>query len=514
MTTIEYLSLPLHKRLFHKFISFFASIPMFFAKIFTKKIPQFFVGIYKKIAQVFFNIYLFFVDGDFKTKLSFVFMGFGLFTRKSWLRGILYFLFQAAYIYFAVTIGINSLMKIGTFGHIAQSSYVDPIVGIEIYTYQDDSFMLLLNAIIFVILTCVYIFLWYNQLKDSVELQNLHRIGKTIKDKEIVKSLVGKNYHYVMLSIPTLGLIIFTIIPLIFMILVAFTNYSSQFQQPKELFDWVGSYNFKKLFGLAGGAASHEFAYVFGQILIWTLTWAVFATFTNYFLGMIVAMLINKKGIRFKKLWRTVLITTIAVPQFISLLFMSRFLSTNDGALNQILLDLGIITQNIKFLEDGIITKITVIVVNMWIGIPYTMLMCSGILMNIPQDLYESARIDGASPFKMYAKITLPYMLFVTGPYLISNFVGNINNFNVIYLLSGGNPQFTNVKGQMIQSQLFGAGQTDLLITWLYKMCMTQVEKDYGVASVIGIFVFVVVATFSLITYSRSNAVKNEGDFQ
>ena len=359
MTTIEYLSLPLHKRLFHKFISFFASIPMFFAKIFTKKIPQFFVGIYKKIAQVFFNIYLFFVDGDFKTKLSFVFMGFGLFTRKSWLRGILYFLFQAAYIYFAVTIGINSLMKIGTFGHIAQSSYVDPIVGIEIYTYQDDSFMLLLNTIIFAILTCVCIFLWYNQLKDSVELQNLHRIGKTIKDKEIVKSLVGKNYHYVMLSIPTLGLIIFTIIPLIFMILVAFTNYSSQFQQPKELFDWVGSYNFKKLFGLAGGAASHEFAYVFGQILIWTLTWAVFATFTNYFLGMIVAMLINKKGIRLKKLWRTVLITTIAVPQFISLLFMSRFLSTNDGALNQILLDLGIITQNIKFLEDGIITKIS-----------------------------------------------------------------------------------------------------------------------------------------------------------
>ena len=123
----------------------------------------------------------------------------------------------------------------------------------------------------------------------------------------------------------------------------------------------LGTYhNFKKLFGLAGGAAAHEFAYVFGQILIWTLIWAVFATFTNYFLGMIVAMLINKKGIRFKKLWRTVLITTIAVPQFISLLFMSRFLSTNDGALNQDLLNLGIISQNIKFLEDGIITKIHV----------------------------------------------------------------------------------------------------------------------------------------------------------
>ena len=144
------------------------------------------------------------------------------------------------------------------------------------------------------------------------------------------------------------------------------------------------------------------------------------------------------------------------------------------------------------------------------------MLMCSGILMNIPEDLYESAKIDGASPFKMYAKITLPYMLFVTGPYLISTFVGNINNFNVIYLLSGGNPMFTNIKGVGIQNPaaLYGAGQTDLLITWLYKMCMTQVEKNYGVASVIGIFVFIVVASFSLIMYSRSNAVKNEGDFQ
>ena len=225
-------------------------------------------------------------------------------------------------------------------------------------------------------------------------------------------------------------------------------------------------------------------------------------------------LIINKKGIRLKKLWRTVLITTIAVPQFISLLFLSKFLSTDSGAFNFILRQLGLISENIKFLEDGLIAKITIIVVNMWIGIPYTMLMCSGLLMNIPQDLYESARIDGASPIKMYMKITLPYMLFVTGPYLISTFVGNINNFNVIYLLSGGNPMFTNVNGVLIKTNIYGAGETDLLITWLYKIAMTQVSKDYGVASVIGIFVFIIVAGFSLIFYSRSNAVKNEGDFQ
>ena len=136
--------------------------------------------------------------------------------------------------------------------------------------------------------------------------------------------------------------------------------------------------------------------------------------------------------------------------------------------------------------------------------------------MNIPDDLYESAKIDGASPFKMYMKITLPYMLFITGPYLIQTFVGNINNFNVIFLLTGGNPLFTNINGVGITNMngLYGAGQTDLLITWLYKMCMGQVEKNYGIASVIGIIMFIVVATISLIFYNRSSSVKNEGDFQ
>ena len=150
----------------------------------------------------------------------------------------------------------------------------------------------------------------------------------------------------------------------------------------------------------------------------------------------------------------------------------------------------------------------------MWVGIPYTMLICTGILMNVPEDLYESARIDGASPFKMYMKITLPYMLFITGPYLISSFVGNINNFNVIYLLSGGEPKFLPPVGAAFPSELTGLGQTDLLITWIYKITTTNNPKNFGLASVLGVFVFIVVAVLSLILYSRSSAVKNEEDFQ
>ena len=154
---------------------------------------------------------------------------------------------------------------------------------------------------------------------------------------------------------------------------------------------------------------------------------------------------------------------------------------------------------------DILTTRICIILVNLWIGVPYSMLLCSGILMNIPEDLYESARIDGTGPIRRFMKITLPYMLFVTGPYLITQFIGNLNNFNVIYLLSGGGPgdlsQYTN-----------GAKGTDLLITWLYKMTVT--DSNYKLAAVMGILVFVVCAVINLVVYNMIPSVKNEEDFQ
>ena len=148
--------------------------------------------------------------------------------------------------------------------------------------------------------------------------------------------------------------------------------------------------------------------------------------------------------------------------------------------------------------------RLMVIVVNLWVGIPYTMLISTGILMNIPQDLYESAKIDGATGFRQFRKITLPYMLFVTGPYLLTSFTANINNFNVIYLLTAGGPKTMEYQG--------GAGGTDLLITWLYTLTVTN--NDYKIAAVIGILVFLVVAIISLIVYNLSPAMKNEEHFQ
>ena len=154
---------------------------------------------------------------------------------------------------------------------------------------------------------------------------------------------------------------------------------------------------------------------------------------------------------------------------------------------------------------DPTIAKVTVVVVNLWVGVPFTVLSCTGILLNIPEDLYEAARIDGANPYRMFVNITLPYMMFVMTPSLITTFVGNINNFNIIYLLTGGGP---NLDPAMITS----AGQTDLLITWLYDLTVN--EQSYDMASVIGILIFIICAVFSLIFYSRSKSLKNEEDFQ
>ena len=162
----------------------------------------------------------------------------------------------------------------------------------------------------------------------------------------------------------------------------------------------------------------------------------------------------------------------------------------------------GWIKAPLPFWTNPTWAQITVIVINIWIGIPYLMLIATGILMNIPADLYESARMDGANAIQTYMKITLPYMLFVTGPYLLTSFIGNINNFNVIFLLTQGKP---DILGN-------SAGSTDLLITWLYTMTVTN--TDYKMAAVIGIVVFVVTAVINVVVYNFIPSVKNEEDFQ
>jgi arabinogalactan oligomer/maltooligosaccharide transport system permease protein len=226
-------------------------------------------------------------------------------------------------------------------------------------------------------------------------------------------------------------------------------------------------------------------------------------------------MMINKKGIRGKKFWRTALVMTIAIPQFVSLMYVSK-LFDSSGIIGDLLNDIPFIKSWMdanfykSIWDSPTMARVMVIVINIWVGIPYIMLMATGILMNIPQDLYESSRIDGANSFQQYSKITSPYMMFVMGPYLLTSLVGNLNNFNVIYLLTNNNP--------LINTDIGTAGgvsvsETDLLITWLYKMTLNSAESKYYLASLIGILVFVVVAVLSLIVYNIMPSTRNEEDF-
>ena len=216
---------------------------------------------------------------------------------------------------------------------------------------------------------------------------------------------------------------------------------------------------------------------------------------------MILAIVINRKGTRAKAFWRFCFVLSAAVPQFVSLLLMRTIFSQN-GIVNTLLLNAGIIEKAIPFWSNTLLARIMVIVINIWVGIPFTMLQVTGVLQNIPADLYEAATVDGAGPVRTFFSITLPYMLFVTAPYLITTFTGNVNNFNIIFLLSGGNP--TPVGST--------AGKTDLLVTWLYKL--TVDNQYYNLGAVIGIMTFVVLAVVSLITYRNTGSYKNEEGFQ
>jgi arabinogalactan oligomer/maltooligosaccharide transport system permease protein len=258
------------------------------------------------------------------------------------------------------------------------------------------------------------------------------------------------------------------------------------------LFDWVGLSNFANVF-------TGRMAGTFLPLLTWTLICAVFATVTNFFFGIILALLINTKGLKFKKVWRTLFVITMAVPQFVSLLTMKNLLS-DWGPVNQLLQNWGLIKGPLPFLSDGLWAKFSIIFVNMWVGIPVTMLIATGIIMNLPSEQIEAAEIDGANKLQIFQSITFPQILLIMTPTLIQQFIGNINNFNVIYLLTGGNP---------VNSSYYQAGETDLLVTWLYKL--TVEAADYNLASVVGIIIFSLSAIFSLLAYTRTKSYKEGG---
>ncbi|MCL2254919.1 MAG: sugar ABC transporter permease [Lachnospiraceae bacterium] len=457
-----------------------------------------------------------FVKGDIFVKLSALIMGVGFFRRGQIAKGILLTLFQTVIIFFIIGFAIPNLSKFDTLGDVKfEAVFNFETMRNEISDY-DHSFKILLYSLVSIVVLLTALILYLKNISDARKAELLSREGKHLPSFiEELKSLRDQRFYLILLSFPCLGVILFTIIPLIVMILVAFTTYDQFNFPPAGLFTWAGFDNFRQLSSTTAGGA---FGYAFIKVLRWTLTWAVAAAFTTFFGGLLLSMFINNAKTKFKQMWRTLFIVSIAVPQFVTLLVVRNFFAKTgivntymmEWGVTDFLKNIGLVPQaldHIPFLTHPTWTMFMIVFINIWIGVPYTMLIVTGILMNIPSDLYESARIDGASPAKQFYYITMPYILFVMGPFLVTSVVQNVNNFNVIYLLTQDVYYTTDLRLAAVNAK-----EIDLLVTWLYRL--TQDYYDYKMASVIGILVFIVCASITLFFFNLVLKANKEDKFQ
>ncbi len=251
--------------------------------------------------------------------------------------------------------------------------------------------------------------------------------------------------------------------------------------------EYIGLQNFTSVF--TDPQIREPFFFVF----IWTFIYAVLSVLLTFVLGLSLAVVLNKPGMHGQRLYRSLLVIPYAIPAFLMILVWAGLLNDDFGALN------AVTGWNIPWLFDPFWAKVSILLVNLWLGYPYMFLVSTGALQAIPAELQEAARVDGARNFQIWRMVNMPLLLVALTPLLIASFAFNFNNFNNIYLLTGGGPAMEN-------SEV--AGATDILISYTYKIAFSAGEgNDYGLASAISIFIFLIVGTISAITFSRSKAL-------
>jgi len=237
----------------------------------------------------------------------------------------------------------------------------------------------------------------------------------------------------------------------------------------------------------------------FLRVFLWTFEWAILSVVTTFALGLFMAILLNDESLRFKKIYRVILILPYALPAFISVLIWRGLLNTEVGVVNQILQTLSLDT--IPWLQSVFWSRFALIVINLWLGFPYMMLISLGALQSIPNDLYEAAAIDGATGWQRFKNITLPLILVSIGPLLISSFAFNFNNFNVIYLFNEGGPPIVGAQTP--------AGGTDILISYTYRLSFESGRgADFGLASAVSIIIFMITAVITWFNFKYTGALE------
>lgn len=458
--------------------------------------------------------FLAFWRGDVWVKLSGFLWGAGFIARGQVGKGLLLFVQEAALL-LGISLTFPALMKLPTLGTVQAQRIWDPVTRRNVWNDYDNSFLILLFGVVCALLIIAFLIQCCRVIKDTRRSQLLTQEGQSLPSlPQLTVQYLGPRFHMTLLFLPVTGVILVMVIPLIVMILIAFTNYDRAHLVPTNLLSWVGLDNFRLLTGLASGGS---FAYAFPRVLGWTLLWAVTATLSCYTGGTLLAMLVNHRRTKWKPVYRTCFMAAMAVPQFVSLLLM-RNLFADVGIVNTLLREWGVTdwlhrigaiptAGYVPFLTHPAWARGMILTINLWVGVPWQMLVATGVLLNIPKELTEAARIDGANGWQVFRRITLPYLLHITGPSLISGMVTNINNFNVIWLLT--RDVYVTADQTMAAA---GATEVDLLVTWLYRL--TQDQSNYKMASVIGILVFIVCSAITLSAFTRLTREGKEAAFQ
>lgn len=423
----------------------------------------------------------------FRIASSTIVMGSGQLMQRQWGKGLLYLLCFGIFVTYLVRYGVTDIIGFSTLG----TQVADPWLG----TAGDDSILMMLRGILAFMLIVVYGFLHASNIRDVKATEKALEEGKELPSfGKSVALFADRKFYIVALALPVAGVMVFQVLPIIFMILIAFTNYGGDIVPP-ALVDWVGFDNFARILALG------DIKETFFKILGWNVVWAVLATAINYFGGLGLALLLNKKCVKGKTFWRAFPILAYAVPGFITLVGF-KFMFSYGGPINYYITQAGGNPIGFLDIDAGVKAKIIGLAVNAWCSIPTSMLLATGILSNMRVDLYDAASIDGANNWQQFTRITLPFVVFSTTPVLITSFIGNFNNFGVFYFLRGG----------LYNSGYFLASDTDLLINWLYNLSIDN--NYYGIGAAVSLLIFVITSAISLTVYVRSNAYKKEDTFR
>ncbi|MDR1278748.1 MAG: sugar ABC transporter permease [Treponema sp.] len=429
--------------------------------------------------------------------------GSGQCLNKQKIKGLIFFVMQIILVcleLFSGTLGVLSggvertfrnagFFTRGLWGLVTLGTIPRTSSRVQVY---DHSIMLMLAGIIAAVVLVLFTLIWFWNIIDAYRTRKRIEGGEEISSLQYFRNLWSSSFEYIVIAPGMLLVVFISIVPIIFAILVAFTNYNMNFIPPRRLVEWTGFETFLNIIKIKiwGGT--------FVKIFIWTVVWAFLATFSSYVFGLLQALLIRAKAVKFPKLWRSIFILPWAVPGIVSMMVF-RVMLNKEGAINQLLLKIGLISEAIPFLSDPFWARLSLVLVNVWLGFPYFMALISGVLITIPQELYEAAQIDGANAFHQFRVISMPMVFASTAPQIMMSVTFNFNNFNMIYFLTGGGPPNPNF--QM-------AGSTDILISWIFKLTLEQ--RMYNYASALSILIFIIIASVSAWNLLRTRAFKED----